>query len=793
MITQNRLLRLLALAITVALGPIARGQEDNENPGELYGEVTDEKGMPVFGATVFLEGTTLGAQTDEDGSYRLAEVPPGTYNLVCSLLGYETQTRYNVLLKSRGNPAYNFQLRVSPQELNEVVVRRSQRISRPKETPLSTQTLSAVEIATYPGGNNDVVQVTQTLPGVSPSIGGFRNDLIIRGGAPNETVYYLDGMEVPNINHFSTQGSAGGPVGMVNVSFIDEVTLSTSAFGAQYDNPLSGVLQFTQRTGNPREFGANFRLSATEAALTFEGPLFKGADEVARTTFIASARRSYLQFLFELIGLPIRPDYWDYQYKLNHSIDDRNEISVLGLGSIDDFRVVSLEEFDPDQQSALDQAPFIIQRSNTMGITWKRRFKRGNGFMQTTLSNNRFSNEFIQYEDPENQSGELFRNDAVENETRLRHQSTLFLGPLRLAAGVNLQYSRYDTNTLDVRDGNQFTSDIDFYKYGWFAQLSQSFFGDRLDLSLGIRSDADSFTSRENLASTLSPRFSFSLALSDSWKLNGSTGRYFKIPPYTILGFRSNSGALLNRDVEYTRSDHFVLGLEKFFGPAASLSLEAFWKQYEDYPVSVQDGVSLANKGGGFEVLGNEDVQTVGRGRSYGMELQYQQRFTGSFYGIFAYTWFFSEFTGFDREVYIPSVWDSRHLVSFTGGYKLGRNWEISSRYRFAGETPFVPVDQQQTLQAYPEVVFDFTGLGQQRLATFSQLDVRIDKKWNFRGLSLNVFVEAQNILGQQIPSPPEYGLNRNETGQIVEPRSLVAIETDSSTIIPSLGIVLDL
>ncbi|MGB5386139.1 MAG: TonB-dependent receptor, partial [Eudoraea sp.] len=195
----------------------------------VYGKVLDELEAPLFGASVFLEGTQLGAQTDFDGTYEIKAVPPGSYNLIVTYLGYKSQTKYNIIVRSKGTPAYNFILEVETEQLKEVVVSNANTISRPKETPLSTQTLSALEIATYPGSNNDVVQVAQTLPGVSPSIGGFRNDLIIRGGAPNESVYYLDGMEIPNINHFSTQGSAGGPVGLINVSFIDNVTLSTSA------------------------------------------------------------------------------------------------------------------------------------------------------------------------------------------------------------------------------------------------------------------------------------------------------------------------------------------------------------------------------------------------------------------------------------------------------------------------------------------------------------------------------------------------------------------------------------
>ena len=279
-------IKLFAIVCTtlISLNALAQTKVD------ISGKVTDEVGAPLIGATVYLEGTTIGAQTDLDGQFVIKDVEPGSYNIIASYLGYETQTSFNFIVKSKGTPELTFTLSESTQLLDEVVINNANKISRPKETPLSTQSLSAVEIATYPGSNNDVVQVAQTLPGVSPSIGGFRNDLIIRGGAPNESVYYLDGMEIPNINHFSTQGSAGGPVGLINVSFINEVTLSTSAFGAQYDNPLSGVLQFSQRSGNSNNFTGNFRVSASEAAITLEGPLFKKEQKEAKTTFLISAR-----------------------------------------------------------------------------------------------------------------------------------------------------------------------------------------------------------------------------------------------------------------------------------------------------------------------------------------------------------------------------------------------------------------------------------------------------------------------------------------------------------------------
>ncbi len=786
-VTNNDLMKKLIILYLFLLVISVQAQVTTE----ITGYVKDKTDLPLIGASVYLENTTKGATADENGYYIITNVKPDTYNLVVSYLGYDSQTRYNIEVKSVGNQLYNFTLLEQSQNLSEVIVSNQNKVTRPRETPLSTQTLSAVEIATYPGGNNDVVRVAQSLPGISPSPGGFRNDLIIRGGAPNESVYYLDGVEIPNINHFSTQGSSGGPVGILNVSFIDNVNLATSAFGSQYDNPLSGVLQFEQRQGNQRKHNTNFRLSASEAALTHEGPLFKGDKEESKTSYIVSVRRSYLQFLFKMIGLPIRPDYWDYQYKITHKIDKYNTLNLIGVGSIDDFAVEGSGSIDENEQSTLDQTPFIEQQTNTIGASWKMRFKSGKGFMQSTISNNLLINDFSRYGDNINQADLYFRNDSREMETKLRYGLTYFVKDWKFVGGFNIQRSDYKNETVDLIDGFQYDTKIYFLKYGLFANVTKSFLDQKLDFSFGFRTDGDSFTQGNDLFATFSPRLALSYEFADDWKINASVGRYYKLPPYTILGYKEN-GVFLNKDVDYTSSDHYVLGFERILGPSSNISVEGFYKRYEDYPVSVRDRVSLANKGADFNVLGNEEVESVGKGRSYGLEFLFQQKLSHRFYGIFSYTFFYSEFTGFDRRKYLPSVWDSRHLVSFTGGYKLKKNWEVSARYRFAGETPIVPINIEETTARYPDIVLDYSRLGEESLGIFSQLDVRIDKKWNLKKLSVELFFEIQNLLMRNSPEAPEYVLQRNDMGSIIEPRNLVQVGKEDGKPIPTIGFVID-
>lgn len=784
--------RLLSLALLSFLFI----QYVNAQTGTLSGLVRDAlTGLPLSGATLrFNEGDKM-ATTDSNGRYYFSGLLPKTYNLTASFVGYTSLTSFNIVIRSEGNIDVNFDLNPETKTLSEVVVRPNP-FRKPLNTPLSVQKLSQEEIAAYPGGNNDIAKVVQSFPGVSGSVGGFRNDVIIRGGAPNENVYYLDGIEIPNINHFSTQGSAGGPVGLLNVSFIEGVTLSTSAFGAQYDNALSGILQFDQRNGNASRFNTNFRLSSSEAAITAEGPIFKKDKEVSKTSFLVSARRSYLQLLFKALDLPFLPDYWDYQYKIRHQINARNEIIFTGVGSVDDLKINELKEFDAEQKAIQDQIPVIRQLSNTLGLSWRHRFRNNKGNILTTLSHNRLRNEFFQYSDNVQETGLYYSNDSKEDESRLRVTVTQLSGPWTFSYGGVVIIGDYFNKALDLVNNTNFNAGVTLTRYGAFAQAAHKWFDNRLSVTLGLRTDGNNFTGSGNeLLKRLSPRAGLSWQLDNkgAWNFNASIGRYYKIPPYTILGYRGSSGDLINRNSEYIQSDHIVAGIDYLVSPSARITLEGFYKKYEDYPVSQIDQVSLANKGGGFEVLGNEQIQSIGKGRTYGAEILFQQKFTGHWYAIGSLTFYRSEFTGFDPDTYLPAVWDNKVLVSLLGGYKMKKNWEISGRYRFLGRAPYAPVNVQATELYYPAVIRDYSLLGSVRLDPLSQLDLRIDKKWSFKKFSLDLFLDIQNILGTDLPQEPRYGLDRDANGDIVQPRQLVLVTAqNSSTVLPSLGIVIN-
>ena len=757
-----------------------------QNIGSLTGTVIDsESGLPLEGATVTVDKSNFFAVTDQNGFFEIVDLPTTTYNITARFIGFKIQTKFNIIVKSAGNRSLDFVLSPMPDTLDEVILNESP-FKTSIETPLSTQTFSAVEIETYPGGNNDITRVIQSLPGISPSVGGFRNDIIIRGGGPNETVYYIDGIEIPNINHFSTQGSSGGPVGLVNISFIKDVTLSTSSFGAEYDNALSGVLAFNQKDANKEKLVGNFRLGSSEAGLTIEGPINN------KSSFILSLRRSYLQFIFKAFGFSFLPDYWDYQFKLNHEIDSNNSIKLIGIGSIDKLTVNEPDKFNFENQSVIEQIPLTNQNTETFGLTWRRIYKSMNGFFDLSISNNNLNNNFIRYKDNLTKSDPTYSNISRENETKLRFISNHNFNDLKFSFGFNLTSAKYTNNTKFNFYDIDYVTDLNLIKYGFFVKSSKLIFNQRLGVSFGFRFDQDNFTSDNNIFSNFSPRLSLSYSLSEdnNWKLNLSTGLYYKIPTYTALGFKDINDNFLNTNMLYTKSNHYVFGIEYNASYSSRFTIESFYKKYNNYPISVLDNISLANKGADFEVLGNEFLLSNGKGKSYGLEFLYQQKLQNNFYGIFSYTFFFSEFSNLDN-IYLPSVWDNRHLISFTGGYKLKKNWEISSKLRYTGNTPYAPVDTASSSFSYPEIIFDYSQLGNYFLQSFTKLDFRVDKRWNFKSTSMNFYIDIENLLGNEIPIPPEYGLSRDEKQNIIMPIDLIEVESDNrNSVIPSLGFV---
>ena len=779
--------------------------------GIIRGKISNPvNNQPVGFANVLILGTELGAISDENGNYEIQNIPPGLYNVRASFVGFKTSTVFEVQVTLARPVQLDFSLSEDAAELSEVVV--NSEFTRSEETPLSVRKLNTNEIERYPGGNRDISRVIQALPGVA-STPSFRNDILFRGGAPNENRLYVDEIEVPVINHFATQGSSGGPVGILNVNLIKNVDLIAGGFPANRMNALSSFFEISLKEGRRDKMFTQLTVGASELTLSNEGPL------TPKTTYILSARRSYLQGLFRVLGLPFLPTFNDFQFKTTTKINEKTELTFIGIGAIDQFSLnfdipedETQEEIE-ERKYLLNVLPIQSQWNYATGAKLKR--FRENGFWTFVLSRNMLNNESFKYagNDDSSEQNLLFNYQSQESENKFRAENSIFGKGYTLKYGVSYEYSRYlidnfDRATLSTTGGVIDVSSVsNFNTYGAFISGTRNLNADRLLLSGGIRVDGSDFgKTASNPLNQFSPRFSVSYQLRPNLFATANAGIYYQRPSYTILGFQNNEGAFVNQDndVRFIRNAQLIGGIE-FLVPEKSrrFTAEVFYKKYSNYPSSVRNGISLANLGADFGVIGNEAVQSNSEGRAYGVEFLAQQRLLNNFYGIASLTLVRSEFTNPNTDGFIPSSWDNRFIVSLTAGKRFGKNWEIGARWRFLGGTPYTPNDlAASTLirnwDLRNSAILDFNRINGVRLASFHQLDLRVDKKYYFQKWNLNWYFDIQNAYNFQAEQPPLLIATRDAQGNIpVNPADpsrylLRELSNPAGTLLPTVGIIVE-
>jgi len=767
--------------------------------GRVFDEINNES-IPF--ANVLLQGTTTGGTTDMEGLYRIENLEPGVYNLEVSYLGYETAFESEVVVTNNTPTVIDFAMIETSLELEEVVVKASP-FQRNDASPVSLSTIGVNEIQRAPGGNRDISKVIQTLPGVATGA-SFRNDLIVRGGSPNENRFYLDGIEVPTINHFATQGATGGPIGLINVDFIKSVDFYSGAFPATRGNTLSSLLEFQQKEGRTDRFGLTGTIGANDLGLTMEGPMGD------RSSFLFSGRVSYLQWLFKALQLPFLPLYVDGQFKSVHKFNEKHDLTFIGLGAYDHFTLNLDRNETEDQQYFLGVLPYQDQWNYTVGA--KYRYFRERGYFTFVASRNMLDNYIYKYSGNDNDDEDKLLLDyrSFEAENKLRAEHTVRMKGYKIQYGVSYEYARYFNETLQqvivegAAQDYRYKTDIGLSKYALFAQVSKKYVDDKLGLSLGFRADGMNFNSQmKNPFTQFSPRASISYAIIPGLTINANAGMYYQLPPYTSVGYKNISGDLVNKTngLEYIRNIQAVAGVAYTTSFNAKFSVEGFYKKYDNYPLAVEDQISLANLGGDFGVVGAEEVQSVSQGKAYGVEVLFQQKLFKGFYGITTYTWYRSLFTNGDGK-YTPSSWDYQHIITLVGGKKFKRNWEVGLKWTFYGGAPFTPYDEAYSIQT---PVWDATNGGQPdydqintgRLKAVHRLDIRVDKKWYFKKMNLDLYIDITNLYMNKSEGQDILTVERDESGIPIEdagnPGNYIPnyISDENGQLIPTIGVVL--
>lgn len=761
----------------------------------LRGRVIDERGRAVPEALVSLGEGSVYAQTDSLGSFALDGFAVGYYRLRVEAEGYAPLLSAELYLQAGQSNSIELVLSEMRLALGEVLVRSRSKMKMVAQ-PLSLLSLSLKDLERGAGFNRDVSKAMQTLPGVGITDTN-RNDLLVRGGGPSENKFYLDGVEIPVINHFATQGASGGVVGLINPDFVEELNFYTSHLPAR-SKGLSSVMELRQRDGHRERLQTKLSLGASDASITLDGPLG------ARGSFIVSARQSYLQYLFKALKLPFLPTYNDFQLKYKHRLGERSQLSIIGLGAIDRMRLnTSLSASGSESQRyILGYLPEYRQANYTLGLVYK--YFADNYTDTWVLSRNWLYNASEKYQGNDKSKAQMLDYRSSESENKLRFERLFSKLPLRLMLGGGLEYAHYtnDTKRLAYPAPETYNSRLGLWSYQLFAEASKSYFSDRLGVSLGLNLQGSSHNSEAlNPLAQLSPRLALSYQIASAWQLRMGLARYYMLPAYTVLGFKSELGDYINKGSSYLRSDQLTLGAEYSPRQGYRFGAEAFYKAYDNYPVSVSDGISLASKGLDYGQVGDEAVRSVGKGRAYGMELYAYLQPSSRLKAVANYTYAHSSFTDISA-VYRPSSWDTRHIVNTLFSYQMARGWFVSARWRYLGSAPYTPIDVERSSDRRAwalrgRAYLDYNQFNSLRLPATHQLDVRVDKDFYIGRSLLSFYIDVQNVYAGRRAQAPIY-TNLDEQGNIMldplnpsEKQKIRQLEgAVAARILPTIGVI---
>ena len=774
----------------------AYGAQTYSVKGVVTSRATGE-GLPFVSMGIW--NTPMGTMTDSLGNYFIGNLSPGMYRIQVSSVGYKTYVSPEFRISS-----YDYTLDIALEE-SQVALSEVSVVAAPFrssiESPIAMRVIGVQEIEKSPGANRDISKVVNYFPGVASAVGnGYRNDLMIRGGGPSENKFFLDGVEIPNINHFSTQGASGGPVGIIDADLIREVNFYTGAFPVSRGNALSSVFDFKLLDGTPDKYTFKGTVGASEVALTSKGHIGN------KTTYIVSVRQSYLQLLFSLLDMPFLPRYTDAQFKVKTRFSQEHELMVLGLGAIDDMKLNT--ETDPEDESKqylLNYLPTIKQNTYTLGAVYKH--YSGNHTQTVVLSRSFMNNSNIKYRDNDESSTDnltlRLKSDEIENHLRFENRS--LVGLFDLTAGFNVDYAVYRNNTFqraftDIPKEIRYKTDLGLFKWGIFATSGYKSADDRFSASFGFRLDACNYSSlTDNPFKQFSPRLSLSYNLIGNFFLNGSIGRFYQLPAYTTMGYQEDNVLINKSRLKYICSDQAVVGVEYYINKWARLTVEGFYKKYTHSPLSLRDSIPLACKGTDYGVSGNEAASSTARGRAYGLEVMLRWFGMGRFTALASYTWYRSQFEDPATGIYIPSAWDYRHLFTLSGTYKLPKNWDIGLKFRLMGGAPYTPYDEYTSSlvpawDATARPYYDYDRYNTGRLKTFYEADIRVDKSFYFKGVMLGFYVDLQNVLNFKYDNPPvlistgEKYVDNDGT----ERYRMKYIAQQSGVILPTLGITVE-
>jgi TonB dependent receptor-like, beta-barrel/CarboxypepD_reg-like domain/TonB-dependent Receptor Plug Domain len=706
--------------------------------GNLEGKVVDNSNKsPLIGVNIFIKDENIGTTTNAHGFYQFKNLAVGTYTIQFSYIGYNKITKTDIIIRPKRTTYLNVDLQTSIVELENVVV-ESGYFHEIDSKPLGTVNFSSEEVRRAPGSAGDVSRILFGLPSLA-KVNDSRNSLIVRGGSPIENSFYIDNIEIPNINHFPVEGSSDGPIGLLNVDFIEDVNFYSGGFSPIYGDRLSSIMEISFREGAKDRTQQQINLSMQGFGAAIEGPLSD------RGSYMISGNMSYLDLILDEseTGGAI-PRYGDAQAKVVYNLKDNHKLTLLEVFSLDKINLDYENALETDLTNVYGKTDGV---TNVVGLNWQYVWGTS-GYSNTSLSHTYFGYK-RDYSETKSKN-HLFTNKSKENSVKLRNVNYYKLdGNNKVEFGMEAKYnfSNFDVLYGEWEDhyGNPtprlyVDNKINTTKAGIFAQHSMKVF-ERLSLEYGGRIDYFEYNDHLNI----SPRLSLAYQLNNGITLSGSAGIFTQEIPENFLVQNENFN-----DLATPTSNHFVVGISKMLGESTRLSLEGYYKTYNNFPINpAQPNVFIFDQSmidGLF--LNHESLVDDGEAFSRGVELMLQKKLASNFYGLVSASYSKTRYKDLNNKWH-DRIYDNEFNFTFEGGYIPNDEWEFKLRWIYAGGAPYTPYDIAKSTELN-RGIWDTENINSKRLPDYHSLNVRIDKRFYFSGSNLIVYLSVWNAYGKK-------------------------------------------
>jgi hypothetical protein len=757
---MNRIL-LLLLVLLMNAGSLLSQKASQTIRGTIRDRIS---GTTLPGAVLVIDAVSpaIGTATNENGEFKLEQVPYGRWLIKVSLLGYMPLEVKDVIVSAGKEVVLELFMDESVSEMKEVAVsgvRKSETLN--SMVTLSARSFTMEEVERYAGGRADPSRLAANFAGVSAQ-NDARNDIVVRGNSPQGLLWRIEGLNVPNPNHFNTLGTTGGPVSALNTNTLRNSDFFTSAFPAEYGNAIAGVFDLGFRTGNTEKREHTIQLGAlTGLEAMSEGPIRKGSG----ASYMAAYRYSFTG-IAQQIGIPIgtaaTPFYQDISFKINSAEGKAGRFTLFGIGGLSNIDFLHDKIDDEDIFAEPDRDSYVTSRIGAMGL--KHLIRLNKKAFLTSLIGASYTDNTFDSDEILNPGSKRAITDLSSEQAQYIVNSTLnYVINSKLLIKAGLQNEIWTIN-LDYRD-REFTSDwLQIWKTNQQTTLSSGFAqmrytaGAHWTFNLGLRSQLLAL----NNTSSVEPRAGIRYTVNDKHALSAAYGFHRQMQPLSVYFYR-NPGPngyfdQSNLDLAFTGSHQWALSYDWTPLPEWRVKSELYYQRIIDVPVEQQpSSFSLLNEGAAFAPTERGQLVSDGQGTNMGVELTVERFFSKGFYLLFTGSVYDSEYKGSDG-VWRNTAFNGRFVYNILAG----REWSIGSgkldkvnldvKFTHAGGRYFTPVDLAASQLAGEEVlkgdVFAFTD----QYPDFMRFDVKVGYTRNSRKgkLSQSVFFDVQNVTNRQ-------------------------------------------